>query len=193
MVKLDTNRIIGFYATQNYGKTYGMSKIVQEYAKRMNTFIFDTNFERLTAYPQNIKNISFIKAKNPTMQENPKFLNDSLLYIRSNYESPYLIVIEDLDKMITVNIRTEENKEIYKLASDSRHQRIAMMYATKEPVNIPVKLRSNTNLFFFGSFQEPNHVKTISNFIDKKQLKAIKKPEFIMLDRYTNTTEKITF
>ena len=192
MTILDTNRIIGLYAPQNYGKTYAMKSLAEQISAHIPVFIYDTNFERLTAYPQNHQNIYFLKATKPGMQEQPEFLNETLLTLRSRY-SNFFIFIEDLDKLIKTNQRIAENSEIYKLASDSRHQRIGIVYATKEPVNIPVKLRANTNLFFIGQFLEPSHLKTLSGFVDKAQIKALKKPEFIKLDRYDNTTEKVTF
>jgi hypothetical protein len=110
--------------------------------------------------------------------------------LRANH-SNFFLVIEDIDKLIETSHKTKETLEIFKLASDSRHQRIGIIYATKEPTNIPVKLRSNTNLFFIGQFIEPSHLKTLSGIVDKKVLKSLVKPEFLMLDRYTNTTDKI--
>jgi hypothetical protein len=191
-MKLDTNRIIGFYAPQNYGKTYLMSRLVGQIAKHVPVFVFDTNFERLTAYPQNQKNINFVKAKNIVNQEKPSFLNTTITYLRSRYSNFYL-VIEDIDKLVDTSHKTQETLEIFKLASDSRHQRIGIIYATKEPTNIPVKLRSSTNLFFIGQFIEPTHVKTLSGLVDKTLLKSLKKPEFLMLDRYTNEVKKVMF
>lgn len=192
-MKLDTNRIIGFYAPQNYGKTYLMSKLVAQIAQHVPVFVYDTNFERTAAYPR-MKNIYFIKARQVVNQEKPEFLNTAILKLRSPpYGSNLFIVIEDIDKLIETSHKTKETLEIFKLASDSRHQRIGIIYATKEPVNIPVKLRSNTNLFFIGQFIEPQHVKTLSGFVDKKQLKSLKKPEFLMLDRYTNEIKKIMY
>lgn len=192
MVILDTNRIIGMYAPQNYGKTYAMSKLAVEIAKHIPVFVYDTNFERLVAYPQNVPNLYFIKAQKISQQETPEFLNDAILHLRANY-SNFFLFIEDLDKLIKSNVKTAETMEIFKLASDSRHQRIGIVYATKEPTNIPVKLRSNTNLFFIGQFIEPTHLKTIGGYVDKKLIKGLKKPEFIMLDRYTNTIDKMVF
>ena len=194
---LDTNRIIGFYAPQNYGKTYLMSKLVAQISQHIRVFVYDTNFERLTAYPQNSKNISFVKAKNITNQEKPEFLNTTITYLRANF-SNFFLVIEDIDKLIETSHKTKETLEIFKLASDSRHQRIGIMYATKEPTNIPVKLRSATNLFFIGQFIEPQHGKTLSGLVDKKQLQQLnggngQKAEFLMLDRYTNEVKKVMY
>ena len=191
-MQLNTNRIIGFYAPQNYGKTYLMSKLIEQISTHIPVFVFDTNFERLTAYPQNSKNIMFIKAKNIVNQEKPEFLNTAITYLRA-HNTNFFLVIEDIDKLIETSNKTKETLEIFKLASDSRHQRIGIMYATKEPTNIPVKLRSNTNLFFIGQFIEPAHIKTLSGMVDKKQLKSLKKPEFLMLDRYTNDIKKVAY
>ena len=187
---IDTNRIIGIYAPQNYGKTYLMSWIVAQVSQHIDVYVYDTNFERLTAYPQNNPRIKFLKAKNITKQETPEFLNAGILYLRSKF-SNFCMVVEDIDKMIETSNKTKETLEVFKLASDSRHQRIMIVYATKEPTNIPVKLRANTNLFFFGQFIEPAHLKTIGNMVDKNIIKKLKKPEFVMLDRYDNSVSKI--
>lgn len=190
-MQLDTNRIIGFYAPQNYGKTYLMSRLVKNIAEHINVYVYDTNFEGLTAYPQH-KNIYFVKSAEIVNQETPEFLNTAILKLRA-LQSNLFIVIEDIDKLIETSHKTKETLEIFKLASDSRHQRIGLIYATKEPTNIPVKLRSSTNLFFIGQFIEPQHVKTLSGLVDKKELKALKKPEFLMLDRYTNQVTKVMY
>ena len=191
-MKLDTNRIIGLYAPQNYGKTYMMTWLVSVISQHCDVYVYDTNFERYVSYRKgNLNRIKFLKAKDITKQETPEFLNQGILKIRSMATNCF-IVIEDIDKMVEGSSKTKETLEVFKLASDSRHQRIGIIYATKEPVNIPVKLRANTNLFFIGQFIEPAHVKTLSAFIDKKTLRELKKPEFIMLDRYDNTTRIIT-
>jgi hypothetical protein len=169
-----------------------MRALAMQISEHIPVFVYDTNFERLTAYPQNRKNLYFLKAMKPGLQEKPSFLNETLLTLRARY-SNFFIFIEDLDKLIQTNQRTAENSEIYKLASDSRHQRIGLLYATKEPTNIPVKLRANTNLFFIGQFIEPSHLKTIGSFVDKDMVKKLKKPQFIKLDRYDNTVEMVSF
>jgi hypothetical protein len=191
-MKLNTNRIIGLYAPPNYGKTYLMDKLVGEISKHVPVYIYDTNFEGITAYKQKNPNVFFIKAKNVANQEKPEFLNTAITYLRSR-GSNFFIVIEDLDKLIETSNKTKETLEIYKLASDSRHQRIGVIYATKEPTNIPVKLRSCTNLFFIGNFIEPQHLKTISGMVDKKILKNLKKPEFVMLDRETTEVKIVKY
>lgn len=188
---LDTNRIIGIYASQNYGKTYLTSNLVNIISEHTNVFIFDTNFERLSKYPQNKKNIKFIKAANIINQSSVEFLNEALLYLRSKNNANFYIVIEDIDKIVENAHKSKKIIELFNLASDSRHQRIGIIYITKEPVNIPVKLRSNTNLFFIGSYIEPAHVKTLSAIVDKKLLKSLVKPEFIMFDRYNSRVNKV--
>lgn len=189
-MQLNTNRIIGLYAPQNYGKTYLMASLIRLISQHVDVYVYDTNFERLSAYPQDLPRVYFIKAKNIVNQESPEFLNTAITFLRANH-SNFFLVIEDIDKLIETSHKTKETLEIFKLASDSRHQRIGIIYATKEPTNIPVKLRSNTNLFFIGQFIEPSHLKTLSSMVDKKVLKSLVKPEFLMLDRYTNITDKI--
>ena len=189
-MQLDTNRVIGLYAPQNYGKTYLAKKLIETIASHVPVFIYDTNFERATAYPQFKHNIKFVKCSDISQQDNPAFLNKAILTLRAKY-SNFFFVIEDLDKIIETSGRSKETLEIFKLSSDSRHQRIGLIYMSKEPTNIPVKLRTNTNLFFFGNFIEPAHVKTISQIIPKGIMQTLKPHEFVMLDRYTNNVEKV--
>ncbi|MDE1971235.1 MAG: hypothetical protein KGI50_06715 [Patescibacteria group bacterium] len=184
-LKLDTNRIIGIYAPPDYGKTHLTKWLISKISPHVKVFIYDTNFEARSVYSTLNSNTFIVTSKKKSEIETPKFLNDAILKLRGTKSNFYLI-IEDIDKLMDGGNKKRENSEIDKLSSDSRHQRIGMIYLTKEPVNIPVKLRSNTNLFFFGNFIEPAHVKTIGSIVDKTELKALKKPEFIMLDRTTN-------
>ena len=188
-MELDTNRIIGLYAPQNYGKTYLAVKLIEEIARHVKVFVYDTDFERLTAYPQYSRNIKFVKATDVSKQDDPSFFEKSILFLRANY-SNFFLVIEDIDKILG-SVKTKETLESFKLWSDSRHQRIGIIYNTKEPTNIPVKLRTNTNLFFIGSFIEPAHVKTIGQIVDKELMRTLKPHEFVMLDRYTNEVKKV--
>lgn len=189
-MELSTNRIIGLYAPQNTGKTTIINWIIKKIPMTKPIFIFDTNFERLSKYPQNTSNIKFIKAKTPSMQDKPEFFNEVLLYIRAQYSDAY-IVVEDIDKILD-SVKSSDDSEIYKLASDSRHQRFGFIYATKEPNNIPPILRSNTNLFFIGAFDEPAHVKVLSERVPKNTILSLKQHEFIMLDRYDKTRQIVT-
>lgn len=188
-MKLNTNRVVGLYAPQNSGKTHLASWLVSLVPTNIPVYVYDTNFERLTAYPQNTRNIKFIRSPNPSDQENPAFLDMAILHLRSK-SSNFFIVIEDIDKIVSAT-KSIETSELFKLASDSRHQRIGIIYATKEPTNIPKILRSNTNLYFIGNFIEPQNVKTLTQIVDKATLTHLKQRQFIMLDRFDNTTTNV--
>jgi hypothetical protein len=193
---INTNRITGFYATQNYGKTYAIKSLITLVLESgLPVFVFDTNYESYaysSGLPENLKSrLFFIKATTKSDQTNPKWINQMLIKLRSKFKN-FFIVFEDIDKLYNSS-NGDELDIIRQLASDSRHQRIGIIYATKEPTNIPVKLRSVTNLFFIGQFIEPAHLKTLGGFIDSKKIRALKKPEFIMLDRLTNITELAVF
>ena len=99
MTLLDTNRIIGFYAPQNYGKTYAMNRLAREIGAHIPVFVYDTNFERLTAYPKDVPNIRFVKATSPGRQETPEFLNTAILQLRAHY-SNFFLFIEDLSSLM---------------------------------------------------------------------------------------------
>lgn len=189
-LELDTNRVIGLYAGQNYGKSFLTKWLITQIAPHVPVFIYDTNFEGKDLYAGIGNNVFLIKSIKKSEMELPKTLNDAILKLRAK-SSNFFIVIEDLDKILNHANRTDDTLEIFKLASDSRHQRIGIIYLTKEPTNIPVKLRSNTNLFFFGSFIEPSHLKYIGEIVDKATIKRITKPTFLLYDRLTQTQTKV--
>ena len=181
-MKMNTNRIIGLYATQDYGKTYMINFLISKIPKDVKIFLFDTNYEAESKYKSPNQNLFKVTSKKPSAQETPEFLNDTILMLRSKY-SNFFLVIEDIDKIIDTPAKQKRLKEIFNLTSDSRHQRIGIIYASKEPTNIPVKLRTTTNLFFIGNFTEPAHLKYISQMVNKRIIENLVKPQFFMLDR----------
>lgn len=179
-LSLDTSRVIGLYAPQKYGKTTITHYILEEYAKHIDTYLYDTDKERYKSY-YDIKGLKFIYTKKPSDMEKQKAFNDVILAFRSKY-SNCILAIEDIDKIIQSKIKTKDTLEIYSLASDSRHSRTAILYISKTPSYIPTTLRLNTNLFFFGKFVEPSFVKWITAIIPKEVYAKIKKPQFVMFD-----------
>ncbi len=115
-----------------------------------------------------------------------------MLTLRSKY-SKFAFAVEDIDKLIQSKIKTTDTLEIYKLASDSRHQRIAVIYTSKTPSYIPTTLRLNTNLFFFGKFVEPAFVKWIEQIVPHEIYAQIHKPEFVALDVWTGNVERCKY
>jgi hypothetical protein len=188
-IQIDTNRIIGLYAPQNYGKSYFARHIINAISGHIPVFVYDTNFEADTNYAS-MKNVFAIHSVKKSEMETPAFFNKAILTLRAK-QSNFYLVIEDIDKLIETSHKTKDTLEIFKLASDSRHQRIGIIYLTKEPSNIPVKLRSNTNLFLVGQFLEPTHLKYLGEMVDRKIIKTLKKPEFILFDRLTQVIQKV--
>ncbi len=184
-LKLNTDRVIGLYAPQKYGKTTIMHYLAEEYSKHIQTFIYDTDIERYKTYRDLTKNVKFVYPKRLSDIESQSFFNKTLLYLRANY-SNFAFFIEDIDKIIQSKIKSKETLEVYKIASDSRHQRIAIIYSSKTPSYIPTTLRLNTNLFFFGKFVEPDFVQWITTIVPKDVYMKIKKPEFVMLDVWSS-------
>ena len=185
-LELDNSKIIGVYASGNYGKSFLIRYIIEQINDYTPVFIYDTNQEKLSNY-KGLKNTFFITPQKLINLEDPEVLEKSILKLRSEY-SNFFLVIEDIDKFFT-----EQKKAniISKLSSDNRHQRIGVIYATKYPTQIPPRLRGNTHIFFFGQFVEPLYVKTINEIIPKSLIKKIKKPEFIMFNRSTNEKFKV--
>ncbi len=184
-LKLNTDRIIGLYAPQKYGKTTIMHWLAEQYSQHIPVYIYDTDMERYRTYSDLHKNVFFTYPKNLSDIESQEFFNKTILYLRSKY-SNIAIFVEDIDKIIQSKIKSKDTLEIYKLASDSRHQRIAVVYSSKTPSYIPTTLRLNTNLFFFGKFVEPDFVKWITTIVPRDVYAKIKKPEFVMLDVWTS-------
>ncbi len=188
-INLNTNRIIGLYAPQEYGKSFFARYFAKIIASHIPVFVYDTNFEANTNYA-GIKNVFAIHSIKKSEMESPEFFNKAILDLRAK-QSNFFLIIEDIDKLLDTSHKTKNTLEIFKLASDSRHQRIGIIYLTKEPSNIPVKLRANTNMFLIGQFLEPVHIKYLSAMIDKKLIKSLIKPEFILFDRTTQTIKKV--
>ncbi len=191
-LNLNTDRIIGLYAPQKYGKTTLMHYLVEQYAKHIPCYIYDTDLEKERTYGDLTHNVKFTYPRVISDLENQKFFNQAITYLRSKY-SNIAIVVEDLDKIIQSKIKSNDTLEIYKLASDSRHQRIALIYSSKTPSYIPTTLRLNTNLFFFGKFVEPDFVKWITAIVPKEVYAKIKKPEFVMLDVWSGDYKIIRY
>jgi hypothetical protein len=188
-MKLNMSRVIGIYAPQKYGKTQLAKFLAKKYIENgIDVFLYDTDMEQFSIYKD--INVNIIKSKNLSDLENQKFFNKTIIYLRAHYTN-FLLIIEDIDKLIQSKIKSKETLEIYKLASDSRHQRIAIIYTTKTPSYIPTTLRNNTNLLFFGKFVEPLAIDYITKSVDKEIYKQIKKPEFVMLDVWEATVKRV--
>jgi hypothetical protein len=188
-IDIDTNRIIGLYAPQNYGKSFMAKYLASLISPHVPVFVYDTNFEANTNY-KGLKNVYAIHSLKKSEMEDAKFFNKAIIELRMK-QSNFFFVIEDIDKLLDTSHKTKDTLEIFKLASDSRHQRIGIIYLTKEPSYIPVKLRANTNMFMIGQFLEPVHLKYLSEMVNKKLIKKLKKPEFILFDRLTQTITKV--
>ncbi|MEM3844878.1 MAG: hypothetical protein QXU98_04165 [Candidatus Parvarchaeota archaeon] len=189
---LDTSRVIGLIAPQSYGKTTLLHLFAEIYSRYINVFVFDTDFERMRTYGDLSKNMHFIYPKDATMPKEV-FLNETIKYIRSKY-SNIAIIIEDYDKFLISRGKNTKNDAIYTLASDSRHQRIALIYTSKTPAYIPTTLRLNTNLFFIGKFTDTANYTYIKKMLPNNNMyDTLNKHEFVMIDNYTNTYSKIKY
>jgi len=182
---LNMSRVIGIYAPQKYGKTFLMHYLLELYLRNKKAcFLYDTDMERNTTY-SDLAGLHFVYSRRLSDMEDQQFFNDTILKLRAQY-SNFVLAVEDIDKLLQSPVKSSETLEIYRLASDSRHQRIAVIYSTKTPSYIPTTLRLNTNLFFFGKFVEPDFVKWITTIVPKQTYAKIKKPEFVMLDVWTS-------
>lgn len=192
-MQFDTDRVIGLYAPQHYGKTSIMHYIIEQYTQHIPCYLFDTDHERLRDYGDLHKNMFFIYQKDLTKSKE-EFLNESIDWLVAK-KMNMLIVIEDYDKYLMSRGRSESNSNVYEIASDSRHHNIAIMYSTKTPSYIPTTLRLNTNLFFYGVFKEPLYSKYITQFVNMKDYKKVDKlkHEFLAVDNYDDTTKIVRY
>ncbi len=192
--ELNQSRVISLIAPQKYGKTTIVHYLAEEYSKRVKTFVFDTNFERVSTYGDIHKNIYFLYQVDLTKSKE-EFLNESIQYIRSKHYN-ICIIIEDYDKYCEGGKKSSQNNNMFNLASDSRHQYIALIYTTKTPSYIPTTLRLNTNLTFIGKFPEGDETKSIYSMIPrsaKKEYSTLARPEFLAFDRENQTTTKVRY
>jgi hypothetical protein len=183
-LKLDLKRVVGIFAPQNYGKTLLTHYFIEQYLKNgITSYLYDTDFEKERSY-NDLHGLKVIYTKRLADMENEQSLNNLVLQLRAR-SGNFLFVVEDVDKVLQNSRKSLSNLEIFKLASDSRHQRIAVIYTSKTPSYIPTTLRLNTNLLLFGKFVEPLFVKAITEIIPREIYDKIKKPQFIMYDTLT--------
>ena len=190
-IELSTSRVIGIYAPQKYGKTFITHYFLEEYMKHVEAYLYDTDLERHASY-RDLRNLNFVYPIKKTDIEKEESVNKAILTIRSK-KTNCIIAIEDIDKLMQNKTKTKTNSELYKIASDSRHQRIALLYNSKTPSYIPTTLRLNTNLFLFGKFIEPLAVDYITSIIPKELYAKIHKPEFVFYDVWTQNVGIIKY
>lgn len=182
-LELNTDRVIGIFAPQKYGKSVLTHYFLEVYLKHIPAFLYDTDKEYFKSY-YDLHGLKTIMPKSKNLESEADF-NKLLLSFRAKFSNT-LLAVEDIDKIFQSARRTKINNETYKFASDSRHSRIAFVYNTKTPSYIPTTLRLNTNLFLFGRFVEPLAVHYITAIIPKEVYNQIKKPEFVLYDVWRN-------
>ncbi len=183
-MQINTNRKIGIYASSGYGKSYLASKISS--IIKIPFYVYDTDREASQGIYFKSDNVK-IYIPPIAQSENIETLNE---WLKEKLTlSNIFIYIEDLDLFYDENSQLGRNaSEIKYLASKGRHQRIGFMYSAKQLSHIPTKLRANTNLFFFGYFNNDTEIDKLKKIIGTRAYKEIyskinpQEHEFLMYD-----------
>jgi hypothetical protein len=189
-MKLTQDRIIGLYGMKGSGKTILGNNIVEFLSKYVKVIIYNTDLEP-------IKKNTNIEVYNPytTDATDMKQLNSWLKKVRAK-NSNAVIYIRDLDAFFDKGTSLSKYaKEIKDISTRGRHTRNGFIYESKQPKYIPLKLISNTDLFFVSNFTESDDVLHLKSLANREELKAIPVSShiFLMIDRWDNTKKYVRY
>jgi hypothetical protein len=169
-----------------YGKTYLSRWLIRTLAQRFKIIIYNTDFE---SFDKNPNIIVFDPDKSKV--DDLEYLGDVIRKLRAT-TSNVILYIPDLD--VFFDDKSSANrmaKELKNLASTGRHQRFGIIYESKQLQYIPRKMISNANLLFFGNFEEAGDVKALRNYATRSEITNLKKPIFLMRDRWDYTRQLV--
>lgn len=188
MVKLSTDRKIGIFGYSGYGKSFLGAYLIGVFSTKVPVYLFNTDTEeRLNSIPS--KNVTAYNAKTSDIKELTKFITT----IRAK-KTNCMVYVTDMD--IYFDGKSDYNKEVSKIKefiSRGRHQRIGLMYESKQMQFIPSKILSNTNLFLIGNFTESNDLKKLKNYATISEIGSLTDHKFILFDRWSLTREIVHF
>ena len=187
-MKLTQDRIIGLYGMKGSGKTLLGNAIAEFLSKYVKVIIYNTDLEPIS---KNNK----IEVYNPysTDATDIEALNIWLKKIRANNPNA-VIYIRDLDAFFDKNTSLSKySKELKDISTRGRHTRNGFIYESKQPKYIPLKLISNTDLFFISNFTEADDLTHLKSLANPKELTAIPVQShiFLMIDRWNNTKKYV--
>jgi len=187
-MKLTQDRIIGLYGMKGSGKTLLGNAIAEFLSKYVKVIIYNTDLEPIS---KNNK----IEVYNPysTDATDIEALNIWLKKIRANNPNA-VIYIRDLDAFFDKNTSLSKySKELKDISTRGRHTRNGFIYESKQPKYIPLKLISNTDLFFISNFTEADDLAHLKSLANPKELTAIPVQShiFLMIDRWDNSKKYV--
>jgi len=189
-MKLTQDRIIGLYGMKGSGKTVLGNAIAEFLSKYVKVIIYNTDLEPI-AKNKNIEvyNPYSVNATDIDM------LNSWLAKTRANNPNS-VIYVRDLDAFFDKNTSLSKySKELKDISTRGRHTRNGFIYESKQPKYIPLKLISNTDLFFISNFTEADDLTHLKSLASSKELTAIPVQShiFLMIDRWDNSKKYVKY
>lgn len=198
MTQIDINRKILLIGNTGYGKTYAVHSILKELQKKdYGIFMYDTNAE--------ISNFSDIKGLQfyPTEQSHVKQRNDLnelnkfIKIVRTQMKKPSFLFIDDIESFFFDTTAKAKSQSLIKdLYSRSRHISLGIIVCSKQLTFLPNLILSQSNLLYIGRFD----IKDRSSYEKAQGLTEIdlstldyQNHEFLKIDSYDNTQDKVSF
>ncbi len=196
ITKLNNERVIGIFAPSGYGKTYLLMEILKNIKTPIIYYDTDGEIDKIKAnLEQHNINALIFSPPNDERSTDLNYLNEWILGLRAKYSNIF-VVIDDLDLFFDAKTSiSQSSKQLLNIASTSRHQRIGIIYCAKQLKYIPLKLISNTNLFYIGNFIEQGDLARVNPLIKPFDARNLKKyssanpSEFVKLDRWAGIKE----
>jgi ABC-type oligopeptide transport system ATPase subunit len=187
-MSINTDRKIGIFGFSGYGKSFLGMSLLAMIRQKWKVYIYNTDAEKL-AGKINLSNITIYDAQTDSIDE----LNKFILTVRASKSNCFIYIV-DIDVFTDGLSHTSPKLNILKnLMSTGRHQRIGLIYESKQMQHIPSKVLSNTNLFFIGNFTESNDLKKLLNYARKSEIMQLTDHKFIEFDRWTLERNIIRF
>ena len=187
-MKITQDRIIGLYGMKGSGKTVLGNAITQFLSKYVKVIIYNTDLEpisknnNITVYNPYDTNATDIQTLNTWLKKTRATNPNAVIYIR------------DLDAFFDKNTSLSKySKELKDISTRGRHTRNGFIYESKQPKYIPLKLISNTDLFFISNFTEADDIAHLKSLASAKELTAIPVQShiFLMIDRWDNSKKYV--
>ena len=198
MTKLNVSRKIGIIAPSGYGKTWAGHVLAG--AVKAPVVVYDTDYEKDKGLPQapfafsSLKNVTVIT---PSLEKGEElgYLDNFIRQCEAKLSNAF-IYITDLDVFFDKgNSLSFETSALKGLMSKGRHQRLGVIYDTKQAAFIPSKVIGNTNLFYIGKLVSLSDRRQVQDYITAEEIAKLdaKKREWWRIDTIEGTKEIVVF